>query len=106
MAKNFVQEGDTLTIPAPVGGAVSGAPYQLGGLNGVFLSTVAAAEPVAFMAEGVFELEKEAALAIAAGDEVYLAAGLVTTTPGADPVFGVCIADAAGADVACKVKLK
>lgn len=106
MAKNFVQEGDTLTIPAPVGGAVSGAPYQLGAINGVFLSTVAAAEPVAFMTEGVFELAKEAALAINAGEEVYLDTGAVTTTPGVDPVFGVCIADAAGADANCKVKLK
>lgn len=106
MAKNFVQEGDTLTIPAPVGGAVSGAPYQLGALNGVFLSTVAAAEPVAFMTEGVFELEKEAALGIFAGEEVYLDAGVVTSTAGADPVFGVCIADADAAALACKVKLK
>ena len=106
MAKNFVQEGDTLTIPAPTGGAVSGAPYQLGAINGVFLSTAAETEPVAFMTEGVFELAKEAALGIVAGEEVYLDAGVVTSTAGADPVFGVCVADADAADASCKVKLK
>ncbi len=106
MAKNFVQEGDTLTVAAPVGGAVSGAPYQLGAINGVFLSTAAEGELVAFMTEGVFELEKEAALGIFAGEEVYLNAGIVTTTAGADPAFGVCIADADASALNCKVKLK
>ena len=106
MAKNFVQEGDTLTVVAPMGGATSGAPFQLGAINGVFLSTVAAGEPVAFMTEGVFELAKEAALAIAAGEEVYLDAGVVTTTAGSDPIFGVCVAEALSSASVALVKVK
>lgn len=106
MAKNFVQEGDTLTVAAPSGDAVSGAPYQLGALNGVFLSDALEGELVAFMTEGVFELAKEAALEIFAGEEVYLDAGVVTTTAGSEPVFGVCIADADASALNAKVKLK
>lgn len=104
MAKNYIQEGESLTIPAPAGGAVSGAPYQVAGLHGVFLSTVAATEPVALMTEGVWELDKKAGDVVTLGLPLFLDSGEMTIT-GDGLAFGVAV-EAAGAQAATvKVKI-
>jgi predicted RecA/RadA family phage recombinase len=103
MAKNFVQEGESLTIPAPLGGAVSGAAFQIGFLTGVFLSTASAGEPVAVLTEGVFELEKESGLDIFLGELCYLDAGAVTTTVVGNAI-GICVADSDASEGTVKVK--
>ncbi|WJN60930.1 capsid cement protein [Pseudomonas sp. SO81] len=56
MAKNYVQDGDSLTLIAPAGGVVSGNPYVIGTLAVVALVTAAAGEPFAARATGVFRL--------------------------------------------------
>jgi predicted RecA/RadA family phage recombinase len=104
MAKNFVQAGESLTIPAPEGGAVSGAPYQVGALCGVFLSTAEAGEPVAFLTEGVFELAKEEGLGLFLGDLCYLVDGEITDS-GEGQSFGICVADSDATASTVKVKV-
>jgi predicted RecA/RadA family phage recombinase len=104
MAKNLVQTGESLTIPAPEGGAVSGAAYQVGFLSGVFLSSAEEGEPVAFLTEGVFELEKEAGLGIFLGELCYLEDGVVTNAVVGN-ALGVCVASADAAESTVKVKL-
>jgi predicted RecA/RadA family phage recombinase len=103
MAKNFVQAGESLTIPAPEGGAVSGAAFQIGFLTGVFLSNAAEGEPVAILTEGVFELEKEAGLGIFLGELCYLEDGVATTTVVGNAI-GICVADADASEGTVKVK--
>lgn len=48
MAKNFVNEGDTIEFPAPVEGIVAGAPHMLGSIAMVSLDTA----PEGFMCVG------------------------------------------------------
>jgi predicted RecA/RadA family phage recombinase len=103
MAKNFVQAGESLTIPAPVGGAVSGAAFQEGYLSGVFLSSAAEGEPVAILTEGVFELEKEAGLGIFIGELCYLDGGFVTSAATGNAI-GFCVANADASDASVLVK--
>jgi predicted RecA/RadA family phage recombinase len=104
MAKNFVQESATLTLAAPDGGCVSGQPYQYGALNGVFLSSAAEGEEVAFVTEGVFELVKEDGLGLFIGEIVYLEDGEITDS-GSGFGFGICVSNADSTDPTVRVKL-
>ena len=71
MAKNFKQEGDTLTL-TPAADVAAGTGYLFGtALFGVALTNVASGTPGPFATEGVFELGKTSALAIAVGDRLY-----------------------------------
>ena len=76
MAKNFVQEGQTISI-TNTGQAVieSGAPVVLGSLLVVSLVDIAPNETGTGMAEGVFLLPKVSPDAIPAGTKVYIADG-------------------------------
>jgi predicted RecA/RadA family phage recombinase len=103
MAKNYIQDGESLTIPAPSGGAVSGAPYQVDGLHGVFLSTASVGVPVALMTEGVWELDKKVGDVVTLGLPLFLDTGEMTIT-GDGLAFGVAV-EAAGAP-ATTVKVK
>lgn len=58
MAKNFKQEGDVLTLAAPVGGVVSGGLYIIGDIAVVALISAAAGAPFSGRKSGVFELPK------------------------------------------------
>lgn len=69
--KNYVQPGNSITIPAPAGGAVSGKPIAVGSLRGFASTTAAAGEPVAVSRTGVFEYAKATGAAWAVGDTVY-----------------------------------
>ncbi len=71
MARNFKQEGDTLTL-TPAAAVAAGEGYLFGAaLFGVALAPVAANAPGQFATEGVWELAKTSALAISVGDRLF-----------------------------------
>ncbi|MDG9928262.1 MULTISPECIES: capsid cement protein [unclassified Pseudomonas] len=87
MAKNYVQDGDSLTLIAPAGGVVSGNPYVIGALAVVALVTAPAGQPFAARATGVFRLPCAAGLAV--GVKVSLKdGGLVADGTASSAPFG------------------
>lgn len=97
MAKNYVQDGNAITLSAPVGGVVSGGIYAIGKLVVVALGTAEAGEPFTGQTHGVWRVP--AAAGLKTGDEVGLADGelVALTTPNeAAPVVGKLVADEAG----------
>lgn len=104
---NFVQPGNTIEAIAPAGGVVTGVGVVIGtNIFGIPATTAAATVSFSLVVEGVFDLAKQAALAIAAGDTVYwdTAADEVDTTQTNVPI-GVCVTAAAGGDATVAVKL-
>lgn len=87
--KNYVQRGDTLTMPAPRD-LLSGEGAVVGSIFGVANGDADLGEPVDLDTVGVFTLPKVAALAIDAGDLVYWddVAHVVTATD-TDLLIGV-----------------
>ncbi len=74
MAKNYIQEGSTLTLTAPSGGVTSGEGYVIEGLFVVALGTADAGAEFEGKVVGVFELTKAAAESgkdFAAGERVF-----------------------------------
>ena len=71
--RNFVQPGDTITVPAP-GILTSGQGVQIGALFGIASTDAEAGDDVALGVAGVYELPKTA-VALAIGDEVEFVAG-------------------------------
>ncbi|MFK0090954.1 DUF2190 family protein [Pseudomonas sp. NPDC090755] len=70
--KTFIQHGDSITVPAPAGGTISGELYKVGAIIGVAATTEVAAAPVVLKLGGVFGLTKISAQAWAVGDLVYM----------------------------------
>jgi predicted RecA/RadA family phage recombinase len=105
--KNFIQEGDTLTVPAPTGGAVSGSPVIIGSLIGIAGSSAAESDPVAVKTKGVFELPKVSALAIGIGDPVYWdgTAKNVTKTSTSNTLIGYATEAAANPSPTVRVRI-
>jgi predicted RecA/RadA family phage recombinase len=106
MAKNYIQRGDVLTIPAPAN-TLSGEPIIIGELRGVALGNAAETAPLDVQTEGVFELPKVAADAFDIGDSVFYdsATKLVKAT-GADPAkLGYAVTGAAASSATVNVKL-
>ena len=107
MAKNFKQEGDTLTLTSAADVA-AGTGYLFGAaLFGVALTNVASGTPGPFATEGVFELAKTSALAIAVGDRLYWDATnkVVNTTTTGQKCIGVAVSAAANPSSTVLVKL-
>lgn len=69
--KNYVQAGDTLTVPAPTGGVSSGDVVAIGKLVGVAVTDAAEGDSVAVMVEGVFSVPVAAADDVGVGDTLY-----------------------------------
>jgi predicted RecA/RadA family phage recombinase len=104
--KNYIQKGDVIVVEAPSGGITSGQIVNVGVMSGVAASSGDEGDSVAVNLEGVFEVEKTAALAVTAGEEVYVntTTKKVTKTI-TDKPLGVAFADAAGDDTTVIVKL-
>lgn len=95
MAKNYVQDGDSLTLVAPAGGVVSGGAYAVGTLAVVSIDNAAAGTPFVGRAAGVFNLP--VASGLKAGAKVSLKDGaLVADGTSASVPFGKLSADEAG----------
>lgn len=105
--KNFVQEGEVLTL-TPAAAVASGVGYLFGaGLFGVAATDVAANAAGSFQTEGVVEIAKTSALAIAVGDRVFWdpAAKVVNKTTTAQLCVGVAVEAAVNPSATVKIKL-
>lgn len=105
--KNYIQPGNVLTIPAPTGGVVSGAPVISGSLIGIADATAAEGEEVAVSTEGVFELAKTSAQAWTLGAKVYWDGtnSVATTTATGNTLIGIAAAAAANPSALGLVKI-
>jgi len=108
MAINFKQPGETVELPAPSGGVVSGQGYVIGALFVVALGTAAQGELFRGKTNGAWELPKAASVTPAVGAVAYWnnTAKTVTGTSatGLFPI-GVFIAAPAGGDAVALVRL-
>ncbi|MCA3574779.1 MAG: DUF2190 family protein [Aestuariivirga sp.] len=68
--KNFVQPGNTITLPAPAA-VTSGAGVLVGAIFGIATHDAASGENVEVVTCGVFELTKIGSQAWEVGDKVY-----------------------------------
>lgn len=106
MATNYVQEGVLVDIVAP--SDISGGDFVIigDGLCGVAVADIATGETGAIETEKVYDLPKQAGLAISAGKPVYYdtAAEECDTTKTNVPI-GTCIVAAATSDTTVRVKL-
>lgn len=95
--KNFVQEGNTITVAAPAA-VTSGQLVVVGAINGVAAFDAASGADVEVTVEGVFELSKVTTDVIAQGDKLYWDSGLAKLTKtagtGSKPMVGVATAAA------------
>ena len=98
--KNYIQPGNTLTVPAPSGGVVSGQPVAIGSLRGFANHDAAEGEPVAIDRVGVFTVSKATGAAWAVGDKVYcaLSTGVFSKTSAENTLFGFAAEAAASGD--------
>ncbi|GGC90393.1 DUF2190 family protein [Chelatococcus reniformis] len=104
--KNFIQPGDTLTVPAPSGGVDSGDVVIIGALIGVAGSTAAVGVPVAVKTKGVFELPKVSAQAWTIGAPIYwAAAGNATTVSTDNTLIGYATEAAANPSAVGRVRI-
>lgn len=104
--KNFVQQGETVTVTVPAGGISSGSCLLIGSLFGVAAFSAAEAEEVELGTMGVFDLPK-AAGAITQGAKVYWddTAKNVTTTATSNSLIGVAVAAAGSSAATARVRL-
>ena len=89
MAKNYIQAGDHLTVPAAAD-AASGAPVLVGALFGVAEHDAATGEPLTIARKGVFVLPKATGQAWTVGAKVYWDAtnSVITTTASGNTLVG------------------
>jgi predicted RecA/RadA family phage recombinase len=105
--KNFIQGGVTLTL-TPAADVASGVGHLFGAaLFGVAASAVASGTPGEFVTQGVVEIGKTSALAIAVGDRVFWdpAAKVVNKTSAGQLCVGVAVAAAANPSATVLIKL-
>lgn len=105
--KNFVQEGEVLTL-TPGAAVASGVGYLFGtSLFGVAATDVAISTPGSFVVEGVVEIAKTSALAISVGDRLFWDATnkCVNKTTTAQQCVGIAVSDAANPSSTVKMKI-
>lgn len=95
--KNFVHDGEVITVTAPYA-RTSGQGVQVGtALFGICAGDIANGAIGEIMVEGAFDLDKVSAQAWAAGDKIYWdnTAKLATSVSSTNLFIGVAIAAAA-----------
>lgn len=104
--KNFVQEGKSLTLPAPYI-LTSGQGALIGSLFGVSNGAAASGADVVLSLEGVFDLPKVAIDVITVGATVYWddTPGSVTVTSSGNTKIGVAVLAAANPSGVARVRL-
>jgi len=105
--KNYVQAGETLTL-TPSAAVASGVGFLFGSaLFGIATNDVAASTAGEFRTEGVYEIGKTSALAIAVGDRLFWDATnkVVNKTTTAQQCIGVAVAAAANPSSTVLIKL-
>lgn len=106
MATNFIQNGNTLTIPAPATVA-GGFPVIAGAIVGIALGDAVMGAPVDVTTGGVFELPKVAIDDVALGDIIYWddVTELATLTATNNTKLGVAVAAAGASTGTVKVRM-
>ena len=104
--KNFIQNGETLTLPAPYN-LVGGQGALIGAIFGVSASDAAIGNNADLATEGVFSLPKVSAQAQALGVKLYWddATKLVTTVSSGNTLIGVAVEVAANPSGFATVRL-
>jgi len=105
--KNFIQQGDTLTL-TPGAAVASGVGYLFGtSLFGVAAADVANGVPGSFVVEGVVEIAKTSALAISTGDRLFwdVTNKCVNKTTTAQQCVGIAVSDAANPSPTVRMKI-
>ena len=104
MARNYIQPGDTLTIPAPAA-VLSGFPVIAGDIKGIAQGDAASGAPVDVKCSGVWELPKVGANNFVLGGKVYWSGELATTTASGNTLMGVAVAAADASTATVLVRL-
>lgn len=106
MASNYVQVGDTLTIPAPAD-VLSGGVVIAGAIVGIAQGNALSGALVDVAVTDVWEVPKVGANAFTLGASVYwdATAKLATTTASGNTRIGVAVAAAGAGVAAVKVRL-
>lgn len=105
--KNFVQDGDTLTLD-PGTTVTAGVGFLFGtALFGVAVTDAVSGTPSAFLTYGVVEIAKTSALAIAVGDRLFWDSTnkVVNKTSTAQQCVGIAVAAAVNPSATVKMKL-
>ena len=107
MARNHIQPGRVLTVPAPTGGVLSGAPVLIGSLFGVAQHDAEEGADLEILTEEVVELPKATPLAVGIGDRLFwnTTDSVLDKTVTAQVCVGVAVAAAASADTVVRIKL-
>ena len=106
MANNYVQKGDVISVVNATGAdVVSGEPFVAGATVVVAAVDIANTATGNAHVTGVFSCNKEAAVALAAGDKVNLVTGTDTFGTTAGTAAGICAKAAAGGDSKVEVNL-
>ena len=105
--KNFVQNGDTLSLTAPYA-VSSGGGLLVGDIFGIAADDAANGASVQAMVDGVFDIAKTAGQTFAQGDPVYWdnAAKTVTAVYAANQMIGFATQAAASGDATARVSLE
>lgn len=105
--KNYLQPGNTITVPAPAGGTVSGRPIAIGSLRGIASATAAEGEDVAISRTGVYEYKKATGAAWVVGDKLYYSTAndYFTKTATDNVLFGFAAKAAAAGDTVGEICL-
>lgn len=104
---NYIQDGEVLTL-TPAAAVASGTGYLFGAaLFGVAVADVASGAAGAFRTEGVVDIAKTSALAIAVGTRLYWDATnkVVNATATAQQHVGIAVEAAANPSATVKMKL-
>lgn len=104
--KNFVQCGDTLTVPAPADVDAGGVVIS-GSLVGIASADAASGDDVAVVTEGVFEIAKVSAQAWTLGAKIHwdATASNATTVSTSNTLIGIAAAAAANPSATGLVKI-
>lgn len=104
--KNYIQPGDTLTMPSPAA-VTSGDVVIVGAFIGIAAGDAASGADLDLVTKGVFSVPKVNAQAIGLGAVVYYDAAteLATTTSSGNTRLGIATAAAANPSPSVNVKL-
>lgn len=102
--KNFIQSGDTVTVPAPAA-VVSGAGVLVGALFGIASFSAGSGAPVEICTKGVYELPKTSAQAWTVGAAIYWDGSKCTTVGTDNTLIGHALAVAVNPSATGTVRL-
>lgn len=98
--KNYLSDGNVIDVPAPEGGAKSGAFAMVGAMFGCFVTSAAEGEPVGLLRVGKFEVALDGA-DVTQGAKLYWKAdpGVVTSVASGNTKIGFAAAASGGGKV-------